>query len=398
MKRTAIATVIVLVATAGWWLTPRLGVQINLDVVWIREFREPGAVLAAPAVDDARLFVSVVSDRGLLRRGAVHALDRTTGSIIWTFDDEGTMARSTCTPRLAGRRVYVGEGLHESQRAKLYSLDSESGRKIWEFAADGHIEGGALVGNGYVVFGAGDAGAYSLHMDGRLRWRFADPVHIDTAPVTNCDNVIVSSGVSRRSALPGIFALSAVTGEKLWQVRTELPAWGGPVVADGVVVCGLGHNKLDSDRSPGGAVLALDIASGRERWHTPMRAAVVAIPVVHAGYVFAADMKGDVTAFDLRTGRIKWVHSLTEPIVAGLALFGDTLIVADKAGRVVGLGNSDGRFRWEFDIAKRAQLPVQVTATPVVASDGVGRTVLYLGCEVDPNEGKSAVIFAVRLP
>lgn len=398
MKRMACALTVGLVAAAVWWYAPRAAPRHDLQVLWVREFPERGAVLAAPAVDDSRLYVAIVRDRGLAAGGAVVALDRATGKTAWSFDDEGAMARTACPPRLTGGRVYVGEGLHEARRATFYCLDANAGHKLWEFAADGHIEGGAHVIDGRIVFGAGDAGAYALDTDGRLAWRFRDPVHIDTPPVAHGGIIVVSSGVSRRSALPGIFALDAASGEKRWQVRTDKSAWGGPVVADGVVACGLGHHKPGIEAGAGGAVLALDLADGRELWRTATPAAVVAMPATDGRHVFAADMLGDVTALDLRSGRVVWSRSLNAPVVAGLVVVGGTVVAADKSGRVVGLSATDGKELWEFDAAKRAQLPTVVTATPVTASDGAGRRIMYLGCEVDTGEGKAAVVYAVCLP
>jgi outer membrane protein assembly factor BamB len=399
MKRIAYTVAVCFAAAGiGWWAT-RPTVLPTPEVLWVREFRKRGAVMAAPALDETRLYVAVVCDRGLDPGGAVHALDRATGKTVWTFDDDGAMARSACPPRVAGGRVYVGEGLHEAREAKFYCLDAGTRRKLWEFAAAGHIEGGALVENGRVVFGAGDAGAYALNVDGRMLWHFADPVHIDTAPATTGDAVVIGSGVSRRgSALPGLFALAPATGEKVWQVRTDLPAWGGPVVAGGVMVCGLGHYKHAPDQSNGGAVIALGTGSGRELWRTPTPAAVVAPPAIDGQRVYAADLRGNVAALDLATGRIVWHHARNETVIAGLTLTGETLLVADKAGRVVGLDTTTGDLLWEFDVARRAQLPAVVTAMPVAADDGTGRFIMYLGCEIVMEEGKAAVVYAVRLP
>lgn len=354
--------------------------------------------MAAPAVGGTRLYVAVVCDRGLKPGGAVHALDRATGETAWKFDNDGSMARTACPPRVAGGRVYVGEGLHEAREANLYCLDAGTGRKLWEFAAGGHVEGGTLIGNGQTAFGAGDAGAYALDADGRELWHFADPVHIDTAPAATNHAIVVSSGVSRRSSLPGIFALAPATGAKVWEARTDLPAWGGPIVVQGVVVCGLGHLRHAAGRPLNGAVLALDSRDGRVLWRTPTPAAVVSLPAADARRAYVADVNGTVTAIDMRTGRGAWSHSLNAPVIAGLTLAQGTLLAADKAGRVVGLRPADGQLLWEFDVAKRVQRPVVVTATPVTADSGGGRLILYLGCEVASGNGKTAVVYAVRVP
>ncbi len=398
MKRAALVAV-ACIAAGLCWLAIRWPTNRSLpSIVWVREFKEAGAVMAAPTVDGTRLYVTAVCDRGLTPGGAVHALDRRTGKTVWTFDDDGAMARSACPPRVVGERVYFGDGLHEAREAKYYCLEAGTGRKLWDFSAGGHVEGGALVSKDRIAFGAGDAGAYALDTDGRVLWHFAEPVHIDTSPAAIGDAVVVSSGVSRRSSLPGLFTFASATGAKLWEVRTDLPAWGGPVVTEGIVVCGLGHFRKAAGRPDNGAVLALDARDGRELWRLPMSAAVVSMPAADDRLVYAADVNGTVTAIELRTGHAVWTHSLNASVIAGLSLAGETLLVAERTGRVVGLRAADGHLDWEFDVAKRTQQPAVLTATPVAADDGTGRLILYLGCEIASGDRKAAVVYAVRLP
>src|SRR5262249_33728848 len=60
-------------------------------VVWTFEQVPPGAVLAAPVVDGERVYAAAIQDAGLDRYGAIYALDRQTGKVLWKFDGGGEM-------------------------------------------------------------------------------------------------------------------------------------------------------------------------------------------------------------------------------------------------------------------------------------------------------------------
>ena len=57
----------------------------------------------------------------------------------------------------------------------LYALDSETGKTLWTFTADGRIDSPPTYHKGMVLFGARDGWLYCLRAeDGQLAWRFKD--------------------------------------------------------------------------------------------------------------------------------------------------------------------------------------------------------------------------------
>src|SRR5262245_40826803 len=153
------------------------------EVVWAFEAQKRGAVVASPLVAGDRVYLAALHDTAFANAGAVYCLDRATGKPVWTFDDGGKMQHPFSGPRLAGGRLYLGEGMHADFTCKLYCLDAASGRKLWDFVAEGHIESSPCLAGGKVYFAAGDDGVYCLDAaTGEKRWQFAGPFHIDSRP------------------------------------------------------------------------------------------------------------------------------------------------------------------------------------------------------------------------
>ncbi|WP_185826592.1 outer membrane protein assembly factor BamB [Xanthomonas sp. SI] len=120
---------------------------------------------------------------------------------------------------------------------------------------------------------------------------------------------------------------------------------GGPGVGEGLVVVG-GLN---------GEVIALDAASGTEKWRAKVPNEVIAAPVVSQNMVFVRSNDGHVTAFDAGTGQQRWFHvqelpTLTvrgnAPVVAGPGV----LFIGNDDGTLAALAMQDGRVLWEQTI------------------------------------------------
>jgi outer membrane protein assembly factor BamB len=113
--------------------------------------------------------------------------DAATGKLVWTFEGEGPCG----APALTEQCVLAG-----SKDMNLYCLERKSGRKLWNFTANGAIDGGPVVCGDKVVCASSDGRWYVLSLkDGSRLFSKEIGESITTTPaVVNGVVVIAADG------------------------------------------------------------------------------------------------------------------------------------------------------------------------------------------------------------
>ncbi len=184
----------------------------------------------------------------------------------------------------------------------------------------------------------------------------------------------------------GVSAYALSSGAQLWRYESKQARLsGGPGAGDGLVVVG----GLE------GQVVALDAATGQEKWTAKVGNEVLSAPAIGGGMVFVHSNDGRVTAFDAGTGARRWFHSVESPALtvrgtAGITLGPGILFVGGDNGALTALNMNDGSVVWSTPVAEadgRTELErmADVDAAPVLegttlfASSYKGRTVAIDG-------------------
>jgi len=233
------------------------------------------------------------------------------GGVRWRVRT-GDAVRSS--PAVTQTRVFAGSG-----DGYLYAIDRANGKVVWRYAAGGPVHSSPAIAGGLVV---------AETMDGR------------------------------------IFAVDQKSGKQRWSMKTgpALPfntfpagAWGyiasSPVVVGQRVVIG----------APDGGVYALDLTSGKQRWHTRTNGRVRATPAVVDGVVVVGSFDGRVYALDLETGVERWVHKtegdtldsakwgFDRRAIQGSAAVSDgTVYVGSRDSGLYAIDFATGHRRWRF--------------------------------------------------
>jgi outer membrane protein assembly factor BamB len=168
-----------------------------------------------------------------------------------------------------------------------------------------------------------------------------------------------------------VVSFDAVTGDKVWSVKTDLPLTAGPGFGDGVLVFGTADGEL----------LALDAATGQERWRELIGSEILAAPAVGSGIVAVRTVDGRLRGFSAANGSMVWA---VEQNLPSLTLRGNTaprvsgtLVVSGfNNGRVAAYELADGDPAWEVAIANptgRSDLErlVDVSAGLVIVGNDV---------------------------
>ena len=187
-------------------------------------------------------------------------------------------------PIVLGKQLFVGSNRDDSVTA----FDTDSGKQLWKFFADGPVRFAPVAANGQVTFGSDDGCVYCLKAsDGSLVWKHR--------------------AVPSRRLVLGNERLVSV-----WPVR------GGPVVHDGRVYFAAGVWPLE-----GTFVFCLDATTGKVVWRNDKASYLYDIHPHNAesygglapqGYLLIDGESGDLVVpssqayparFDLKTGELK---------------------------------------------------------------------------------------------
>ncbi len=127
-----------------------------------------------------------------------------------------------------------------------------------------------------------------------------------------------------------------------WAVALGEPSSSPPAAVDGTVYAGYG-SVGDS------GVVAVDAASGAERWRFPALGAVTTAPAVVGGTVFAGSSEGHLYALDAGTGILRWRFEAEGLISGSPAVANGLVYAACDAAKVYALDAATGDLVWRFD-------------------------------------------------
>lgn len=276
------------------------------------------------------------------------ALNRANGTLRWSAPlhdaalagkpapDNPTFNHRAATPLLLDGVLYCG-----SSDGGLYALDAATGRKLWRHDAQAPVFSGVgLHGTDTLMFGTMDGSVVLL--DRRTRQetlRVKTGGGVVTTPVVVNGRLVVGS----RDYL--LYGFNVADGSIAWKFSYWF-SWieSTPVLRDGLLYVGA------SDYS---RVTALDPATGRAVWSTPVHGMNWGLPLVTATAVFTGtaaqnlpgtviEHAGGIVALDRKTGAVRWRLAAPKPpensfggYAGSLALAGDKVIAAGFDGELV---------------------------------------------------------------
>jgi outer membrane protein assembly factor BamB len=141
-------------------------------------------------------------------------------------------------------------------------------------------------------------------------------------------------------------AFDAVTGKKVWSIKTKLALSAGPAYGDGLVAFG----------TTDGEIVALDAESGDERWRQTIGSEVLAAPAIGQNIIVVRTVDGRLRGFSTQDGSQVWaveqnmprltVRGNTAPRIAG-----SVVVSGFNNGRVGAYQLNNGDVIWELAIA-----------------------------------------------
>jgi len=248
------------------------------------------------------------------------------------------------SPILADGRVFCGEGVHHTPRARVVCLDPASNHEdglAWEFATASHVECTPTFENGRVFVAAGDDGVYCFEADPRLPndqrvcWHISSDrlPDAETALAVHAGRVYVGLGHGGNAMV----ALSAETGHELSRAPLPFPVFSPPTLFGDGLLIGLGPGNLVNAPTAGaGELRLLDLATLQTRWKISTTASVLSAPAVVGDEAVVCVSNGHVLVVD-QNGTVRRQWRSPSPILTSPAVSLDTIYCVDAEGSLVAL-------------------------------------------------------------
>ena len=286
-------------------------------------FDAGGPIEAMPAItSDGDVVVASLSGK-VTRLGAA-------GAVVWTAD---LGERVYASPLIVGESVFLG-----SDARRFVALSLATGKTRWQLDADGEADTALAEAPGGALVGAAGRVLHGLRADGSVRFRLKLARKIYASPALGDDGTIYVGAQDKK--------LHAIAGDGAHRWSRDL---GGDVDCapaigdDGTIYVG----------SDAGVVVAFD-ARGNERWRATVGGFVRGgLTVGRAGVVFAGTYGPGprVVALDAATGAERWsfrvqgtgapefgIHGAPLEDAEGKLYFGahdDNVYALDAAGKLL---------------------------------------------------------------
>ena len=282
-------------------------------------------------------------------------------------------------PVLVGGNVLLGSAAGQA----LYMLSRRDGAVVRAFPASNSVEAPATVVDEVVYFCDTGGNTFAYTLMGELLWRHDGSAPI-LAPPSVRDGVLVVTNVDDLAV-----ALDARTGELQWQYRAqrdltreaELALYAAPeaLLSDGEALLGFST----------GALIAVDIETGEERWRRDVGEGrypdLVAAPALGATDYYTAGYFEPLVAIDRATRSVRWrldVGGAYRPVLDP-ASDGGVLYHPGTDGKLRAVSTLTGAEMWVWDSGTRGAITTpQITEAGLVVASSEGS--VYL---VDPTTG-----------
>jgi len=323
--------------------------ESNGKLIWSKKIGEVAPEIEfstySPVVMDGKVFmlsgeekfhygpIVIPSDKVIEQRGSpprnitvtkLYCLKEDTGELVWSYETDRI-------PTIAYGKVFLGDSC----------LDAESGKPVWYYKMgykEDKVEKPAIAdGKVFVSSSMGismypsstpyhHAKLYCLDENtGRLIWEFEANCNSLSSPTVSAGKVFVGSFGMFRSCNNRIYCLDENTGEVIWVRHVKYIT----------VPISVENSKIFAS-SFNGKIYCLDENSGELIWSYDTGAASFS-PVVAGGKVFVGSGNGKIYCLDEDTGELKWSYKVGDNLVFSPAVANGKIFVA--SGKIYCFGS-----------------------------------------------------------
>ena len=338
----------------------------------------PKGAFRSPLIAGGSVFVGSLD-------GRVYELDAQTGQRLRSF-----FVGTPVTPELTidDGFLYVGEGVHDTHSARIYSFNLKTGLFAGAYQTKGHTEGQPVIGEHQgtkLLFAV--AGADGVHAVDpktmKAKWT-ANDGHIDASVRVFGGRVFAGTGREKGDSEKNrsyAVAYDFLTGAKIWKMELPASSWMNPVIWREQVCFVYGEVYFESGL---GGVQCFRQDNGTPSKSFNLASPQTTLPLVIGDSLITTDSKGVVCSLDLISHQTQWCHKVAfkkgmnfaSPVYSPER---DVLIYASMSDGLHFVNRRTGRLLKRIELKDTATIyaPVEVSGTTFVASDVKGTVLFY---------------------
>jgi outer membrane protein assembly factor BamB len=230
------------------------------------------------------------------------------------------------------------------------ALDANTGDQLWKFQTGGQIWSTPVVNDGTVFFGSDDGNFYALDLATRDPiWKFSTGGIVRSRGAI-CDGKVIFVGDDGH-----LYALDTASGSVTWKLDTgggdvsrRLPATDPPYDYDYMASSPVCSENSVYVGTADGHLLAVDLASGAERWRFETNGKIRSSPLLHADEIYFGSWDQHVYALNAATGEEVWKFDTGGVVQASPAYGEGKIFIGSRNPKIFALDAETGLPAWEY--------------------------------------------------
>jgi outer membrane protein assembly factor BamB len=271
-------------------------------------------------------------------------------SIEWKKSFNGENSLASFRPSF-----YSGDMLVADPEGNIFSLNPQTGKENWKINLDRELAAGVASGFGKLI--VSDLNGFVIAIDSDTQETIWEK-NIGGEVLSNA--LVSASLVLVKNSVGELVALSALSGEKKWSYRSQLPALTVRGTGESIIENGIVFSSFDNGR-----LGAFQLETGFFLWDAPISFVegsselenlidADSAPVLAKQLIFATNYQGNLTAFDIAQKRPVWnskASSFFSPIVAN-----NMIMVIQDNGSILSFSLANLSSSWTSEEYLRREL------------------------------------------
>ena len=332
--------------------------------------------MSSPLIADGKVFVASV-DENLKGEAHIYALEAATGKLLWKYKTRNSIKN---TIAIDGDRVFA-----QDAEGYLYAVRIKDGQLSWEkkLAVAGLpvLVDGIVADKGVVYAGAGKGLCALTAESGNVLWQnTAWPQGEGTTTTGALGNGVLVTGVQWK----GLYGTDAATGKKLWQAdKNGLRNRGASAAVHGNFMYLISQKSLFILETKTGQVIV--------RKELPFDVDVTSTPLLTDKMIVFGTSASGLVALDRETLELKWQVNTGDALVytapysrqpaatveTSPVLAGNVIYAGASDGKIYGVNKDSGEVVWQFNAGAPVFSSVAISGNTLIVSDFSGNVCAF---------------------